>query len=66
VTEIELVTIEEAGRRLGVSRSSAYRLMRDGELPVVDMARKGSSRPKLRVRVDRLIELVERRTLTAA
>lgn len=34
----QLVTIEEAGRRMGVGRSRAYRLARAGELPVVEVA----------------------------
>lgn len=62
---IQLYTVAEAGRRLRVSRSSAYRLVRDGELQVVDIARKGSP-PKLRVRCDHLEALIERRTLVAA
>lgn len=62
---IQLYTVVEAGRRLSVSRSSAYRLVRDGELPVVDVAATGS-KPKLRVRDDHLAELIERRTLVAA
>ena len=32
---IELVTVEEAGRALGVSRSTIWRLIRRGELPSV-------------------------------
>lgn len=62
---IQLLTVVEAGRRLRVSRSSAYRLVHDGELQVVDIARKGS-KPKLRVRCDHLEALIERRTLAAA
>lgn len=65
MNDIQLYTVADAGRRLRVSRSSAYRLVHDGELPVVDIARKGS-KPKLRVRGDHLAELIERRTLVAA
>ncbi|HEV8319230.1 MAG TPA: helix-turn-helix domain-containing protein, partial [Vicinamibacterales bacterium] len=32
---VELVTIEEAGRALGVSRSTVWRLIQRGELPSV-------------------------------
>ena len=50
----ELITVEEAGRALGVSRSTVWRLIQRGELPSVrrggrrlvpaDAARKGSRR----------------------
>jgi len=32
---VELVTVEEAGRALGVSRSTVWRLIQRGELPSV-------------------------------
>jgi excisionase family DNA binding protein len=62
---IQLLTVAEAAQRLRIGRTSAYRLVWSGELPVVDIAAKGSP-PKLRVRLDKLEELIERRTLTAA
>lgn len=62
---VQLYTVAEAGRRLGVSRSSAYRLVAAGEFKVVDVAATGS-KPKLRVRHDDLEALIERRTLVAA
>ncbi|MFI6903049.1 helix-turn-helix transcriptional regulator [Nonomuraea sp. NPDC050394] len=46
-----LLTIPEAGKAMKVSRAHAYRLVADGELTVVDVARKGSKKPKSRVSV---------------
>ncbi len=34
-----LLTVEEAGRRLGIGRSLAWRLVRSGELPSVRLGR---------------------------
>lgn len=66
MNEIQLITVPEAARRLGVSRATAYRLVAAGELQVVDLSRKGALRPMLRVRTDHLMELIQRRTLNAA
>lgn len=60
-TEVVLLTVEAAGRRMGVRRSMAYLLVADGELPVVDVARKGAKRPKLRVHVDAVDAWIRRR-----
>lgn len=38
-TERLLLTVEEAARRLGIGRSLAWRLVRDGELPSVRLGR---------------------------
>lgn len=64
--DVLLITVTEAGRRLGIGRSSAYRLVQAGELAVVDMAGAGSRRAKLRVPADQLLPLIERRMLSAA
>lgn len=39
VTERILLTVEEAARRLGIGRTLAWRLVRDGELPSVRLGR---------------------------
>jgi excisionase family DNA binding protein len=36
----ETTSVEEAGRRLGVSRNSAYEAARSGELPVIKIGRR--------------------------
>jgi excisionase family DNA binding protein len=39
VTERLLLTVEEAARHLGIGRTLAWRLVREGELPVVRLGR---------------------------
>ena len=39
VNERVLLTVEEAARRLGIGRTLAWRLVRDGELPSVRLGR---------------------------
>ena len=63
--EVVLLTVTAAARRMGISRSSAYRLVEDGDLPVVDVARKGTKRPKLRVDVREIARFVDSRRLEA-
>ncbi|MEU4234144.1 helix-turn-helix domain-containing protein [Nonomuraea sp. NPDC026600] len=46
-----LLTIPEAGVAMKVSRAHAYRLVADGELPVVDVGRSSSKKPKSRVEI---------------
>ncbi|WP_336488831.1 excisionase family DNA-binding protein [Methylobacterium nigriterrae] len=38
-TERRTITVEEAGRRLGVSRGSAYEAVRRGEIPTIRIGR---------------------------
>ena len=66
MTDIKLLTVEEAAEVFGVSRQYMYDLVGDNEVPVVDIARKGARKTKLRIRTDHLNELIERRTLGAA
>lgn len=62
----DLLTIEEAAKKIGVSRATAYRMVAAREIPVVDMAREGSRRQKLRVPVEAIRDLIEQRALDAA
>jgi excisionase family DNA binding protein len=66
VKDISLLTVEQAADRVGVSRQYIYDLIGDKEIQVVDIARKGARRVKLRIRTDHLEEFFERRTLSAA
>jgi excisionase family DNA binding protein len=47
------ITVEEAGRRLGIARALAYRLAANGQIPVLRLGR------KLRVPVPALMRLLE-------
>lgn len=47
------LSVEEAGRVLGLSRNGAYRAVNRGEIPVVRIGR------KLRVPTHRLVELLD-------
>ena len=38
--EPDVVTIEEAGRRLGIGRSLAYQLARSGDIPTLRLGRR--------------------------
>lgn len=60
MTGVALLTVEQAGRRLGVGRTMAYSFVADGDLPVLDVRRKGMKRPKLRVRVHDVDALIQR------
>jgi len=48
MTERKTLTVEEAAALLGISRNSAYRAVRDGDLPAVRVRR------RLLIPVDRL------------
>jgi excisionase family DNA binding protein len=37
---VSAISVEEAGRRLGISRDLAYRLVRSGEIPSLRLGRK--------------------------
>ncbi len=64
--EIRLLKVSEAARALGVGRSTAYLMITDGELPVIDVRRKGSKIPRLRVDPEDLRKLIDSRRLAAA
>ncbi len=50
---LELLTIDETSEILGTSRSSAYRMAREGRLPLVRVGR------QMRVPRSLLVELIE-------
>lgn len=62
----DLITVAQAAKKIGISRPTAYRMVAAKELPVVDVAREGSRRPKLRVPVAAIRDLIEQRALDAA
>ncbi len=43
VTGLERLTVsvEEAGHMLGISRASAYKAVREGEIPVIKLGKRG-------------------------
>ena len=55
-TEPVLITVEEAGRLLRISRGKAYQMAATGELPIVRMGR------SVRVRRDRLEAWLDERS----
>ncbi len=38
--QTQTITVEEAGRRLGVSRNTAYEAARDGTIPTIKLGRR--------------------------
>ncbi|WP_144069896.1 helix-turn-helix domain-containing protein [Nonomuraea indica] len=56
-----LLTIPQAAQAIGVSRAHAYRLVADGDLPVIDVGRKGAKKPKSRVPVASVEAWIARR-----
>lgn len=53
-----LLTVTDFAERISVSRTTAYELVAEGAIRVVDLAKKGAQRARLRVpdtEVDRLI-----------
>lgn len=61
----QLLDIPEAARRLACSRGHIYGLIATGELPVVDIARKGSTRSKTRVFEDDIEAYIAQHTRVA-
>jgi excisionase family DNA binding protein len=60
---ITLLTPAETGDRLGnASEMHVYRLIADGVLRAVDIARPGAKRSKTRIRSDDLADYIERST----
>jgi predicted site-specific integrase-resolvase len=62
-TQVVLLKIKDAATRMGVSRSAAYRLVDVGDLAVVDIARTGAKRPKLRVDIREIDRFATERQL---
>jgi excisionase family DNA binding protein len=60
--EMALLTPRQAAERLKCSMNHIYRLIAQGELRAVDIARAGSRRTKMRVRSDDLALYVDSRT----
>jgi excisionase family DNA binding protein len=60
--QLQLYTVPEAAKMLGVSRAHAYRLVASGELRVIDVGLKGSAKPMSRVRADDIAEFIASRT----
>lgn len=58
-------TINETARRLGCSRTHAYKLIAVGLLRAVDISAPGSGRSKTRVRPDDLAAYIEQQTTEA-
>jgi excisionase family DNA binding protein len=63
---VQLLTVPEAGARIGASENHVYRLIAAGELRVVDIAQPGSVRSKTRVRSDDLAAFIDQKTRQAA
>ncbi len=67
MSEKQLYTPAEAAEFLGVSERTVYRMIAAAEFPrLVDVRRKGSQRPKTRIRRDDLMRHVERATRSVA
>ncbi len=58
-----VLTVEEAGDRLGVGKRTIYRLIANGDLRVVNVAVRGT---RMRVREDDLAAFIDNRTVDAA
>ncbi|MET8866470.1 helix-turn-helix domain-containing protein [Nonomuraea sp. NPDC004580] len=61
-----LLTIPKAAKALGVSKTHAYRLVADGDLPVVYVGRRGSKKPMARVKTTAIDEFIKSREAAAA
>lgn len=59
---VVLFTPAEAGDRIRASEATVYRLIADGVLRTVDIARPGAKKPKTRVRSDDLNAYIDERT----
>jgi excisionase family DNA binding protein len=58
---VQLLTVTEVGKRLGVGRVTVWRHVKNGHLRVVDVAT-GGTRPCLRIREDDLQAFVDSKT----
>lgn len=63
-TRTQLLTIAEAAERLSTHKQTVYRLVWDGLLPYINLAKPGQ-RPRLRVRESVLDEFVNGRDSAA-
>jgi predicted DNA-binding transcriptional regulator AlpA len=61
-----LLDAVDVGRRVGMSRVTAWRRMQAGEWPVVDVTPPGATRTQLRVRQSDLDKWIASRTMPAA
>ncbi|MBB5130509.1 excisionase family DNA binding protein [Thermocatellispora tengchongensis] len=59
-------TVADAAEVLGVSPSTVYRRIAEGELEAYDISRRGSSRPNLRITRTSIEAFQAARTVTAA
>ena len=59
VTDVRLLTIDEAAERLGCSKMHVYRLINAGALRSVDISAPDSKRSKSRVRSDDLQSYID-------
>lgn len=57
----DLLTIPATAQRLSVQKSTVYRLIRNGDLRAVNIARTGT-KPRMRIRTDDLQKFIEKRT----
>jgi len=61
-TAATLLSMPDAARRLGCSRSYIYRLIASGQLRSVDIRVAGNTRPKTRVYEHEVAAFIERQT----
>jgi excisionase family DNA binding protein len=63
----KLLSTKEAAERLGVATNTILRMVRDGELRVVNLGRKGERPPRARIRIreDDLAAVIDARTYRA-
>lgn len=54
MTETLLLTIPQTAAHLGIHRATVYRYITDGDIEVIDVARPGSKKTRLRVPIDAL------------
>lgn len=62
-----LYTPGQVAEKLGVHKRTVYRMIAAGEFPrLVDVRRKGSAKPRTRIRHDDLMRHLDRQTRTVA
>ena len=60
---VSLLTPPAIGKRLGIKADRVRELIRNGELRAVDLARRGSRRPRYRISPDDLADFLQARTV---